>query len=140
MRYLSTTLAAYVGESIAIRYDPRDLGEIRVFHQDRFLCRVISAELAGEVVTLREIVRARNRRRRELRTTIENRQAAVDTLLEFRRGQVLEEVCVDPPIRAAPAIHAFDLGLIELRDAPHFFPATAEERRQAGSGSSDGRT
>lgn len=106
MRYLSTTLAAYVGESVTIRYDPRDLGEIRVFHQDRFLCRAISAELAGEVVTLREIVRARNRRRRELRTTIENRKAAVDTLLEFRRGQVLEEVHADRPVRATPAVPA----------------------------------
>ncbi len=103
MRYLSTTLAAYVGEPVTIRYDPRDLGEIRVFHQDRFLCRAISADLAGEAVTLREIVRARNSRRRALRTTIENRQAAVDTLLEFKRGPVLEEVHADAPNRAKPA-------------------------------------
>ena len=106
MRYLSTTLAAYVGEPVTIRYDPRDLGEIRVFHQDRFLCRAISADLAGEAVTLREIVRARNGRRRELRTTIENRQAAVDTLLEFKRGPVLEEVHADAPVRAKPAVPA----------------------------------
>ena len=106
MRYLSSTLAAYVGEPVTIRYDPRDLGEIRVFHQDRFLCRAISADLAGEAVTLREIVRARNSRRRELRTTIENRQAAVDTFLEFKRGPVLEEVHADAPVRARPAVPA----------------------------------
>jgi putative transposase len=103
MRYLSTTLAAYVGEPVTIRYDPRDLGEIRVFHQDQFLCRAISAELAGEVVTLREIVHARNRRRRELRTTLDDRRAAVNSLLEFKRGQVLEEVHADRPVRITPA-------------------------------------
>jgi putative transposase len=31
-RYLDPTLAAYIGESVIIRYDPRDMGEIRVFH------------------------------------------------------------------------------------------------------------
>jgi putative transposase len=44
LRYLSLTLAAYVGEDVTIRFDPRD---IRVFYRDRFLCRAISAELAG---------------------------------------------------------------------------------------------
>src|SRR5260370_31099694 len=28
LRYLSLTLAAYVGEEVTIRFDPRDLGEI----------------------------------------------------------------------------------------------------------------
>jgi hypothetical protein len=37
-RYLSLTLAAYVGEEVTIRFDPRDMGEIRVFYRDRFLC------------------------------------------------------------------------------------------------------
>lgn len=34
MRYLDPVLAAYVGETVIIRYDPRDLAEIRVFHQN----------------------------------------------------------------------------------------------------------
>ena len=29
LRYLDLTLAAYVGESVIIRYDPRDMAEIR---------------------------------------------------------------------------------------------------------------
>ena len=90
LRYISTTLAAYVGETVTLRYDPRDLGEIRVFHQDRFLCRAVCAELAGETVTLREILRARNRRRRDLRGVLRDRQAAVDTLLELKRGEPTE--------------------------------------------------
>jgi len=31
LRYLDPVLAAYAGESVIIRYDPRDLAEIRVF-------------------------------------------------------------------------------------------------------------
>jgi putative transposase len=62
--YLDTTLAAYVGEQVIIRYDPRDLAEIRVFHDHRFLCRAICAELAGETIALREIIQARTHRRK----------------------------------------------------------------------------
>ncbi|ETW96640.1 MAG: hypothetical protein ETSY1_25825 [Candidatus Entotheonella factor] len=87
LRYLDLTLAAYVGESVIIRYDPRDMAEIRIFHEHRFLCRAICAELAGEVISLRDIIRARNRRRRELRQTLQERSRLVDTLLEVRRGE-----------------------------------------------------
>src|SRR5207245_2842984 len=41
LRYLDLTLAAYVGETVTIRYDPRDLAEIRVYEHDRFLCRAV---------------------------------------------------------------------------------------------------
>lgn len=86
LRYVSLTLAAYVGEEVNIRFDPRDMGEIRVFHKKAFLCRAISAELAGESVALRDIVRARNRRRRELQAVLQHRRESVDVLLELRRG------------------------------------------------------
>jgi len=77
LRYLDLTLAAYVGESVIIRYDPRDMAEIRIFHGQRFLCRAICAELAGETITLRDIVQARNRRRRDLRHTLQDRARIV---------------------------------------------------------------
>ena len=91
LRYISTTLAAYVGETVALRIDPRDMAEIRVFHNDRFLCRAVCPELAGETVPLREILRARNRRRRELRGVLRDRQVAVDTLIQMKRGEVMEK-------------------------------------------------
>ena len=91
-RYLSLTLAAYVGEDVTIRFDPRDMGEVRVFFRDRFLCRAISADLAGQTVPLREIVNARKRRREQLRTIVKDRLKTVDTLLEFRRGMQREDV------------------------------------------------
>ena len=91
LRYISTTLAAYVGETVTLRIDPRDMAEIRVFHNDRFLCRAVCPELAGETVPLREILRARNRRRRELRDVLRDRQVAVDTLIQMKRGEVMEK-------------------------------------------------
>jgi putative transposase len=49
-RYVDTTLAAYVGEPVTLRYDPRDLAEIRVFHKEHFLCQAICPELAGATI------------------------------------------------------------------------------------------
>lgn len=86
MRYIDSTLAAYVGESVILRYDPRDLGEVRLFHQGKFLCRAICPELAGETVALRDIKRARDQRRRELRETLRDRRKTVEALLDLRRG------------------------------------------------------
>jgi putative transposase len=84
--YLDTTLAAYVGEHVIIRYDPRDMAEIRVFHNHRFLCRAICAELAGETIALREIIQARTHRRKALRQTLQDRTRTVEALLEAHRG------------------------------------------------------
>jgi putative transposase len=85
-RYLDLTLAAYVGEDVVVRYDPRDMAELRVYFGDAFLCRAINPELAGETVALKDIMRARNQRRRELRTTLTERAATVEGLLQLRRG------------------------------------------------------
>jgi putative transposase len=108
LRYLSLTLAAYVGEEVAIRFDPRDMGEVRVFYKNRFLCRAISAELAGETMPLRELMRVRNRRRRELRSIIDDRRQAVDTLLALKRGparkSIQEEVHANTSASSQPAV------------------------------------
>ncbi|HCJ48520.1 MAG TPA: transposase, partial [Microbacterium sp.] len=37
-RYLAPTLAPFVGHTITIRYDPRDISEIRVYDRDTFVC------------------------------------------------------------------------------------------------------
>ncbi len=104
LRYLSATLAAYVGEDVTVRYDPCDMGEVRVFHQDKFLCRAVAADLAGETLSLKEILHARNHRRRELRAVLQDRQKAVDTLIEFKRGMreapAMEEPHADRPVPA----------------------------------------
>ena len=101
LRYLDLTLAAYVGEQVTVRYDPRDLAEIRVFHQGRFLCRAVSAELAASTISLKDLQAARNRRRRELRTERTSRRSLVDDL----RHPVVEPVPSDAvtPVEQRPA-------------------------------------
>jgi putative transposase len=84
LRYIDPALAAYVGEAVMVRYDPADMAEIRVYHDDRFLCRAISPELAGETISLNDIIQARRERQRDLSRTIKNRRALVDALLGQR--------------------------------------------------------
>ena len=85
LRYLDPVLAAYVGEQVTIRYDPRDLAEVRIFHDDAFLCRAICAELAGTTIALKELTAARNARRRQLRQGLLERSKVVDQLLAVHR-------------------------------------------------------
>jgi putative transposase len=102
MRYIDPTLAAYVGEDVLLRYDPRDMAEVRLFHQGRFLCRAVCQDLAGETVALREIVNARNRRRRALRQTLQERHRLVDSLLEAKRWDAGEKKLASSPAPEPP--------------------------------------
>jgi putative transposase len=81
LRYTDLLLANYIGEDISIRYDPRDMTEIRVYHQSKFLCRAICPDLSTETVTLKEIKAARNQRRRQLKQQINDRVSIVDALM-----------------------------------------------------------
>lgn len=109
LRYMSTTLAAYVREEVVIRYDPADLAEIRVFHAGRFLCRAICAELAGETIGLKELVAARNQRRRVLRQEVAAREALVETLLAVRRdvSDNAPELPSSPPPTRPPTLKRY---------------------------------
>ncbi len=107
-RYIDTTLASFVGEDVTVRYDPRDLGEIRVFHEGMFLCRAICPELAGETVSLKEIVSARNRRRRELGAELRDHRATVEELLALRRHeQPPDEPDREPPRPEKPRLKRY---------------------------------
>ena len=87
LRYLDLTLAAYVGETVTVRYDPRDMAEVRVYHRDGFLCRAIAQELAGQEISLKELVRTRTERRRQLRADLDERRSVVDTYLAAHRPE-----------------------------------------------------
>lgn len=103
LRYSHATLAGYVGDAVTIRYDPRDLAEIRVFHHEQFLCQAVSEEQAGAVVTLKDIQAARRMHRRALRTTIKERIArVVDFLPVHTQGAPHAEV--PRPSRARPRL------------------------------------
>ncbi|WP_144998907.1 Mu transposase C-terminal domain-containing protein [Kocuria marina] len=77
LRYVSPTLAGYVGRPVVIRYDPRDITEIRVFDHDEFLCKAVNQEHQAQKIGLKEIQAARNARRRALRQGINERIAVV---------------------------------------------------------------
>lgn len=81
IRYMDPTLAAYVKEAVTIRYDPRDVAEIRVFHRNRFLCRAVSPEHSGQAITLKDIQAARSTHRRALRGQIRERVTPVADFL-----------------------------------------------------------
>jgi putative transposase len=80
-RYLALTLAGYVGQTVTIRYDPRDLAEIGVYHHDRFVCRAVSPELAAQTISLKDLQGARSARRRQLATHLAGRREHADRLL-----------------------------------------------------------
>lgn len=79
-RYVSPVLAAYVGEQVTVRYDPRDNGEIRVYFNDTFLCRAIAPELAAESITMEQLRDARSHRKRELKHQLRERRSVADAL------------------------------------------------------------
>lgn len=56
LRYVSPTLAGYVGRSVVIRYDPRDITEIRVFDHDEFVCKAVNQEHHDQAVRRRHTI------------------------------------------------------------------------------------
>ena len=82
----------HVGRSVLIRYDPRDITEIRVFDHEEFICKAVNQDHHGQKVSLKEIQAARNARRRALREGINERIAVVAT-----------HTSPTPPAKAPPA-------------------------------------
>nr|WP_245154019.1 Mu transposase C-terminal domain-containing protein [Jeotgalibacillus proteolyticus] len=94
LRFIDPNLAAYVGESVVIRYDPRDLAEIRVFYENRYLCTAICPEIAGYTVNLKEIVSARNQRRRMLKGELKPKTTVIEDIVQSK--QTVEEDAGNP--------------------------------------------
>ncbi|GAA4976320.1 putative transposase [Nonomuraea thailandensis] len=120
LRYIDPVLADYVGEQVTIRYDPRDITEIRVYLRhpdgtgDTFLCRAICPHLSGETVSLKEITAARNARRKQLRGRLATRAIVVDTLLALH----------DEPL---PAAYLASTGLRRWSTSNQGAPATTHD-------------
>ncbi|MBG6191672.1 putative transposase [Arthrobacter sp. CAN_A212] len=77
LRYISPLLAAYVGEPVLLRYDPRDITEIRIFHKNQYICKAVDPAHETATITLKDIQAARSARRRELRGQINERITVV---------------------------------------------------------------
>lgn len=65
---------------MTVRCDPRDLAEIRVYHQGTFLCRAVSPDIAASSISMKDLQTARNERRRELRQQLTARRSLVELL------------------------------------------------------------
>ena len=104
-------LAAYVGDSVIIRYDPRDMAEIRIFTGAGFLCRAICPELAGTTVSLKDITAARNERRRGLSRGLRERASVVDRLVGAHQEQqppgLMPAPDEDTPSPTAPPLRLY---------------------------------
>lgn len=94
--YKDLTLSAYVGEEVTIRYDPDDIAELRVYYKEQFLCRAVCFELAGATMSLKDVIRARNRRKRELRQIIQERRDLVEIYLKAHQGYLDPTISPDP--------------------------------------------
>ncbi|WP_249871616.1 Mu transposase C-terminal domain-containing protein [Oceanobacillus saliphilus] len=80
LRYIDTNLAAYIGETVIIRYDPRDIAEIRVFYQDKYLCTAVSPEISDYQVDLKDIVSARNKVRKKLKKQLDTGKTVAEEI------------------------------------------------------------
>ncbi|MDZ8173224.1 Mu transposase C-terminal domain-containing protein [Microbacterium xanthum] len=83
-RYLAPTLAPFVGHTVTIRYDPRDISEIRVYDRDTFVCVAVDEAHPNLRLSLRDIETARRARRRVLRHAINDRIPIATTREEPR--------------------------------------------------------
>ena len=80
-------LSGFIGEDVIIRYDPRDLAEIRVYDTNsRFICRAICYELSGQNISLKEIIRTRNQRKKDLQSKLEERLNVVDKYINAHQA------------------------------------------------------
>jgi putative transposase len=70
LRYFSDNLIPFIGEEVSIRYDPRDLAVIHVYHHDRLIGKALEPELSQVRMSLREVQALQKKQRSELRKEI----------------------------------------------------------------------
>lgn len=87
LRYLALPLASFVGEMVTIRYDPRDLAEIRIYHQQQFLCTAVCQDIAEMTVSLKEIQKARKEVRNGLYQEIKRTRRLLQSIQQQKAQQ-----------------------------------------------------
>lgn len=106
-RYIAPTLAPYVGERVTVRYDPRDITEIRVFHHNEFLCTAVDEAHTGQTITYKDLQAARNARRRSLRGQINERIAVVADVLPEHVPGAQRPAAKPPERRPKPRLRTY---------------------------------
>lgn len=98
-RYFDISLSGYIGEEVTIRFDPRDLAEILVYADNALVCRAVCFELSDKRTSLKEVIRARSAKRREVRESLTDLLQIADKYVP-REKPSLSVV----PIVAAPEV------------------------------------
>lgn len=107
LRYVSPLLAAYVKEPVVIRYDPRDISDIRVFHKGHYICRAVDPDHASATVSLKDIQTARAARRRQLREQINERITVVTDPSPHPRTKAPKRPWADETARKKPKLRTY---------------------------------
>lgn len=91
LRYFHQNLAAYVGESVVIRYDPKDLAEVWVYHDDKLVCKAICEKLQDETISFEDLKKVRVNRKKALKKEIKSKTSlAEQLLLENAKGDTVK--------------------------------------------------
>jgi len=96
-RYFDVHLAGYIGEEVTIRYDPRDLSEMLVYSEGLVICRATCFELSGRRVSLKEVIRARNARRREVKESLTELLRTAERYFPAEKPVRLLDISLDVP-------------------------------------------
>ncbi len=70
LRYWATEFCGLIGKRVTARYDPRDISEVLIYLDDKFVCRAICAALADKKPSLKEFMKVRHTYKRELKREI----------------------------------------------------------------------
>ncbi|NJL72386.1 MAG: DDE-type integrase/transposase/recombinase [Candidatus Competibacteraceae bacterium] len=73
-RYFDLELSKYVTQWVSIRYDPSNMSYINVYADGNFVCKASCKELEGKETSLREIIKERAERKKEVKEAVQARQ------------------------------------------------------------------
>lgn len=129
-KYVDLTLAPFIGEDVVIRYDPRDIGEIRVYHEGVFLCRAVCTDLSGGSYSYMEVKEMNAKGRRMLRERKREIEASAGELLALRNSSA-PEGRTDHPEPARAELHGDNEKLEERRkrDSSEASPSSLKSYR-----------
>lgn len=82
-RYFDLAISKYVKEEVSIRFDPRDMSEIFVYADGSFVFKAYCRELEGKETSLREIIKERIARKKEVKAAVEERKKRAAPLLSL---------------------------------------------------------
>lgn len=80
-RYFDLELSKYVTERVSIRFDPNDMSQIYAYADGKLVFTASCKELEGREVTLREVIKERAIRKKEVKDAVTERQKLADQYL-----------------------------------------------------------